>query len=236
MDMMELIRARHSVRQYREKSLDEISVQRLTEVIEQYNREGGLHIQLVRDEPKAFTGPMAKYGSFRGVSNYFAIAGKDAPDLDERGGYYGERLVLLAQELGLNTCWVALTYSKKKARIELSGGERLVIVIALGYGETQGHARKTKPIEKLCEVTGEMPDWFRRGMEAAQLAPTAVNQQQFCIKLHEDGTVSAKALPGVCNKIDLGIVKCHFTLGAGEENFRWRNSFHGELDTFSGAC
>lgn len=224
MDVMKLMRARHSVRQYLEKALDAETVQRLQEAVEQYNKEADLHIQLVTDEPKAFTGPMAKYGSFRGVSSYFVIAGKDAPDLDERGGYYGEKLVLLAQELGLNTCWVALTYSKKKARIELNEGERLVIVIALGYGETQGHERKTKPIEKLCEVSGEMPDWFRRGMEAAQLAPTAVNQQQFCITLHGDGMVSAKALPGVCNKIDLGIVKCHFTLGAGEENFRWRNN------------
>ena len=222
MDTMELIRARHSVRQYRNEALDAETVQRLQEAIEQVNREGDLHIRLVTDEPDAFTGPMAKYGSFRGVSNYFVIAGRDAPDLDERGGYFGEKLVLLAQELGLNTCWVALTYSKKKARIELQEGERLVIIIALGYGETQGHERKTKPMEKLCEVPGEMPDWFRRGMEAAQLAPTAVNQQQFCITLHDDGSVSARALPGVCHKIDLGIVKCHFTLGAGEKSFRWR--------------
>ena len=222
MDVMELMRARHSVRQYIDKAIDAEIAQCLREAMEQYNREGDLHMQLVTDEPKAFTGLMAKYGSFRGVSSYFVIAGRDAPDLDERGGYYGEKLVLLAQELGLNTCWVALTYSKKKARIELNEGERLVVVIALGYGETQGHERKTKPVEKLCEVPGEMPDWFRRGMEAAQLAPTAVNQQQFCITLHDDGSVSARALPGVCNKIDLGIVKCHFTLAAGEENFRWR--------------
>lgn len=58
-------------------------------------------------------------------------------------------------------------------------------------------------------------------MEAALLAPTAVNQQKFHFTLR-DGCVSAKAgLIGGCLKIDLGIVKCHFELGAGKENFRW---------------
>jgi hypothetical protein len=34
---------------------------------------------------------------------------KKSDDLDEKVGYWGEQLVLLAQTLGLNTCWVGLS-------------------------------------------------------------------------------------------------------------------------------
>ncbi len=58
------------------------------------NRESGLHIQLVTNEPKAFAGFMAHYGKFSGVTNYIAMIGKKGPGLDEKCGYYGERMVL----------------------------------------------------------------------------------------------------------------------------------------------
>ena len=136
-------------------------------------------------------------------------------------GYHGERLVLLAQQLGLNTCWVALTYSKGKVPVECAPGEKLRIVIALGYGETQGVPHKGKPITSLCRVNGRMPEWFRRGMEAAALAPTAINQQKFRFTLVEPNTVKAGTAFGPYAKIDLGIAKLHFETGAGTENFRW---------------
>lgn len=68
---------------------------------------------------------MAKYGKFSGVRNYIACVGPASPDLDEKVGYYGEYLVLLAQSLGLNTCWVALTFSKGKTPCTVGPGEKL---------------------------------------------------------------------------------------------------------------
>ena len=70
-------------------------------------------------------------------------------------------------------------------------------------------------------VTGAMPDWFRRGVEAALLAPTAVNQQNFTFSLEGENRVRAKAGWGYFTKVDLGIVKLHFEIGAGKENFEW---------------
>lgn len=99
-------------------------------------------------------------------------------------------------------------------------GEKLCCVIALGYGETQGVAHKSKPIEQLCRVKGDMPDWFKRGMEAVVLAPTAMNQQKFLISL-DGNKVNAKALTAFYSKLDLGIVKYHFEVGAGKENFEY---------------
>ena len=96
MDLMEAMKARHSVRQYTDRQLDREAVRKLQAEIEACNRESGLHIQLVENEPRAFDGFMAHYGKFRGVTNYIAMIGKKGPELEEACGYYGERLVLKA--------------------------------------------------------------------------------------------------------------------------------------------
>ena len=101
MNITEAMRARHSVRQYQDSALAQSACARLQAEIDACNRESGLHIQLIVDEPKAFDGFMAHYGKFSGVRNYIAMIGKKGADLDELCGYYGERLVLLAQQLGL---------------------------------------------------------------------------------------------------------------------------------------
>ena len=217
---MEAMKERHSVRQYTDQTLDEEVIRLLTEEIDACNQESGLHIQLVKNEPKAFDGFMAHYGNFSGVTNYIAMVGKKCPALEETCGYYGERLVLKAQQLGLNTCWVAMTYSKGKAVFSTAPGEKLCIVIALGYGENQGIAHKSKPFEKIASAEGQIPSWFRSGAEAALLAPTAMNQQKFKFELH-GSQVTAKAGLGFYSKIDLGIAKYHFEIGAGKENFTW---------------
>lgn len=220
MNLMEAIQVRHSVRSYTDQPIGAELCAQLQEAVSACNREGGLHIQLVTGEPNAFGGFMAHYGKFENVKNYLALIGPKGPDLDEKLGYYGERLALLAQQLGLNTCWVALTFRKSKTQCTIDPGEKLVCVLALGYGKTQGVPHKSKPLESLCQVEGEMPDWFRSGMEAALLAPTAVNQQKFLFTLQGE-QVSAKATGGVHSHVDLGIVKYHFEAGAGTEHFQW---------------
>ena len=100
MDLMEAMKARHSVRQYMDKPLKKKAVEELQAEIDACNQESRLHIQLVRNEPKAFDGFMAHYGKFSGVTNYIAMIGKKGPDLEEKCGYYGERLVLKAGWVG----------------------------------------------------------------------------------------------------------------------------------------
>lgn len=216
---MELIRKRHSVRQYLDKEIPDDTRKQLDAYTEEMNSKGNLHIQIFYDEPECFSSRRASYGKFENANNYIVMAGKKANDLDERCGYYGEMLVLKAQELGLNTCWVALTHGKSKAVI--APDEKEVIIISLGYGKTQGADRKSKSAVDVSNAASDSPEWFRNGVEAALLAPTAINQQKF--KLERNGnTVSAKAgMVGPCLKIDLGIVKCHFEIGAGKDNFKW---------------
>nr|MDD6335966.1 nitroreductase family protein [bacterium] len=220
MDLLQAMEQRHAVRSYTDRAIEQPVREALQREIDACNKEGGLHIQLICDEPDAFGGLMARYGKFKGVRHYIALVGPKGGNLDEKIGYYGQRVVLKAAQLGLDSCWVALTFSKGKARCSVQGNEKRVCVIAFGYGATHGVAHKSKPMDKLCQADGPMPDWFIRGMQAAMLAPTAVNQQKFMISL-SGNTVSAKATGGAYAKVDLGIVKYQFELGAGRENFVW---------------
>ena len=227
MTLLEAIHSRHSVRRYKDTPLPTDVIETLLQKISEVNAEGCLHIQLVTDEPKAFKSILC-YGTFSGVSNYFVIAGKKADDLDERSGYYGEQLVLLAQQLGINTCWAGLTYQKVAGTYVLNDGEKIVCYIALGYGETQRTERKHKSIREISNASDLPPKLFNRGVEAAQLAPTAVNQQKFFIEYVgiKEGNrhkVSAKATFSMMGytQLDLGIVRLHFEIGAGNETFEW---------------
>ena len=220
MDLSKAIKTRHSVRRYQNKPLEAEIISALQAEITVCNQESNLHIQLVTNEPKAFNGFMAHYGKFSGVTNYIAMIGAKSSELSEKCGYFGERLVLKAQQLGLNTCWVAMTYSKIQNAFVINKGEKLCVIIALGYGETQGTSHKSKAISEVAKVDQEMPDWFKNGVEAALLAPTAMNQQKFLFSL-SGNQVSAKAGIGFYSHIDLGIVKYHFEVGAGTEHFEW---------------
>ena len=205
-NLLQAMKERHSVRSYLEKPIDPQSVQLLRAFIDSCNRESGLHMQLVLNEPNAFSGLMAHYGKFSGVQNYIAVVGKKG--------------VLYAQSLGLNTCWVAMTYSKIKTAFQIDAGEKLCLVISIGYGQTQGVPHQSKPRESVMKAVSNPPAWFLQGIDAALLPPTAMNQQKFTFSL-QGNTVSAKAGIGFYSKIDLGIAKYHFEVGAGKENFRW---------------
>lgn len=220
MNIQEAVQVRHSVRTYENKALDDNAISALSECIAQCNKDGDLHVQLVLNEPKAFDSFMAHYGKFSGVTNYVALIGKKSDDLEEKIGYYGEKIALLAQTIGLNTCWVAMTYKKIKTAFTVNKGEKLCMVLAIGYGKTQGVAHKNKPMEKVCSFDNETPAWFLDGVKSALLAPTAMNQQKFYFTLN-NGVVTAKAGGGFYTKVDLGIVKYHFEIGAGTDNFRW---------------
>ena len=227
MTIQEAIEARHSVRAYKEQLLEEAVAKVLIDKIAELNQEGRLHMQLIQNEPKAFQGKLAKYGSFRNVTSYIVMAGKKAEDLDERIGYYGEHLVLFAQTLGLNTCWVGLSYSKVPGTYVLEEGEKIACYIALGYGQTQGVGHKIKTVEQVSNASDITPSWFKKGVEAALLAPTAVNQQKFSFEYvgmsnnrHQVRAKKGFSMIGYA-KMDLGIAKYHFEIGAGDADFDW---------------
>lgn len=213
MTILEAMRARHAVRSYKDKKIEESVIKELQEEINRCNQKGNLSIQLIRNDTNVFKGLMANFVGFRGVSNYIALVGESHENLEEKTGYYGQRIALKAQQLGLNTCWAASTYKNQKCKASIGKNEKLVCVMAIGYGATQGVPHKSKTIAQLCRVENDIPDWFRNGMIAAALAPTAQNKQDFLIVLNGE-KVQFEVKESKYSKIDLGIVKYHFETGA----------------------
>lgn len=222
MDIDKIIKERHSVRAYTEKDIEQNIIDEINKDIEEYNNIANLHIQFITNEPNAFgKSILAGFGKFKNVKNYIAMIGKKCDNLEEKIGYFGEKLVIKAQGLGLNTCWVGGTYSKKNSKYIVGEDEKVLCVIAIGYGENNGKERKLKDISAVATSDVEMPDWFLKGVQFALYAPTALNQQRYKIIL-KDNKVEIVSKFGFYTKVDLGIIKCHFELGAGKEHYSFR--------------
>ena len=223
---VETIRERHSVREYDGKPLSRAEFDALGAVVEECARESGLDIQLVGDNPEVFN-VIARFGLIRECRTHVAFVVDDAKAgdvaADEAIGYWGQKIVLAAQDMGLNTCWCALC-SRKKSRAVVAPGKKIRLIIAVGHGKTQGFSRKTKSVEALSSVECvKAPAWFAAAMEAAQLAPMAMNNQNFKITLFSDGkTVRIDAPQSGLNVIDEGIVRCNFEIAANEAGADWR--------------
>lgn len=226
---VETIRERHSVREYDGKPLAQAEFDALGAVVEECARESGLDIRLVGDNPEVFN-VIARFGLIRGCRTHVAFVVDDAKlggttkaAVDEVIGYWGQKIVLAAQDMGLNTCWCALC-SRKKSRAVVALGKKVRLVIAVGHGKTQGFPRKTKSIGALSSVEcAKAPAWFAAAMEVAQLAPTAMNNQNFKITLLSDGkTVHIEAPQSGLNVIDEGIVRRNFEIAANEAGADWR--------------
>lgn len=213
MTEIEAIRSRHSVRAYQNRKIEQEKADRLMELISEVNEEGNLHLQFIDDAGRTFNRLLSKAMGLGSAPGVIACVGPDDDTLENRIGYYGEKIVLAAQCMGLNTCWAG-TFNKSGVPAEIRAGERLVIVIAIGYGAHQGKPRRSKTPGQVSAASGKRPAWFDFGVEMALLAPTAINQQSFEIRLNEDGSVDFSDRGGPFSKVDLGIVKYNFTVGA----------------------
>ena len=110
MDILDIMRKRHSVRSFRSLEIGSAAADILDGYIDGINKKYGVSLRLVTGEPKAFGGLISKIGTFKNVHSYFVVA---APkDKEFEAGYCGELALLKAAELGINSCWVGMTYSK----------------------------------------------------------------------------------------------------------------------------
>ena len=215
-ELLRCIRDRHSVRDYLDKEIDLDELAIINPEIENINKENDLHFQLVMDSPETFSKFILPYGKLNAY-HYIALVGKKSEDLEEKVGYFGEKLVLLANHCSLDTCWVGGTYSKRNTKVKIESDEKLIGIIAIGYGVDHGHPHKSKTLSDVTTTLENTPDWFVKGVEMSLLAPTAINQQKFKFTYNPDGSVTAKAGVGPYAKVDLGIVKYHFEVGANQQ-------------------
>ena len=102
MNEIDAIRQRHSVRQYKPDRIENDKAALIKAKIDELNAEGNLHLQFIEDADKTYNRLFNKVAGLGSAPSVIACVGKDTPNLDQRVGYYGEKLVLYAQTLGLN--------------------------------------------------------------------------------------------------------------------------------------
>ena len=219
MTEMEAVYERHSVRAYQEKKIEKEKISRIDSMIRQCNEEGNLHLQFLEDAGNTFNRLLNRMMGLGSAPSVIACIGPDDETLDEKIGYYGEKIVLFAQQLGLNTCWAG-TFNAKHVKADIRPGERLSIVIAIGYGTNPGKTHKSRTPNQVSSGKIDRPAWFEEGVKLALLAPTAINQQKFEFILNEDETVDVIDHHGPFSKVDIGIVKYHFDLARREAGLK----------------
>lgn len=229
MTELEALKARHSVKHYHDTALTPADRAALHDLLARVNAESGLALQLIEDEPQVFRTFASAATGLISARHYFAMVGPRGADLERQIGYWGQSVVLHAQMLGLRTNWTGGSRRLRLSTASVAPGQKLVIVIAVGYGHNDGKSRSTRPVEELAIVPdgwSEVPQWFHAAMEAAQLAPTGFNRQKFVIELREDGYCDARATSRMPQTdIDLGIVMKNFEIGAAGSGHRveWVN-------------
>ena len=214
---------RHTVRKYLDKPLDMDLIGLLNDRIKQNNELYNLTFKLVTNNADGLSS-LARLMSNNSVQNYIILAGRDNSDLDKKIGYCGADLILYAQSLGLNTWWCGGMFNGKNALKHLDNkAVRVNGVIAIGYGKTQGVPHKSKTTDQVSHYKGDAPGWFKSGIKALLLAPSALNRQPYIVN-GEGNKVSLKVKNGTFSQVDLGIGKYFFELGAGKSNFEWEDT------------
>lgn len=235
MTLEDAINIRKSRRSFLPTQIEPVLLDALKLSVAEYNRKENLSIDLIEDGSKAFEGLHRSYGMFKAVRTIIALKGsKDDPHLKEKLGYYGELLVLKAVSLGLGTCWVGGSFQKNNRLFNLKNKESLICVICLGYTKEQlsfkenlirnSVHRKPKALAHFYHSDlYPLPHWFIEAIKAVQLAPSAVNRQNYKFRL-ENGVVRADT-PNTAtfDLVDLGIAKAHFSLVA-KGVFDWGNN------------
>jgi nitroreductase len=191
--------------------------------------------ELTTQSPDAIFGAMTGgYGIIRGATAFIAFIGDmDDPHIQEKVGYIGEGLILEATAMDLATCWVAGTFNRKATYSIVSIGkkEKVLAVTPIGHspkkysriertmmGFIAPHRRK--PLAEL--TTGidaeAMPHWMKMALDAARLAPSAINRQPWRFHVEPNSiTVSVnrpKRQLGISKRLDCGIAMLHIEVAA----------------------
>lgn len=197
-----LLRARHSVRVYSGQKISNDVRESIIGEVDVLKGLSGLDIVICFDDSGPFEGLIPKLSGFRGVHNYLLLAGRE--NLEERVGYFGERLLLHLLSLGLKTCWVGGSFSRKKAQAKVKKGEKIYAALAFGLSEKIGEPHKSKPRERLVSfVPSSILE--ERAALAVSLSPSALNHQDFRLEKENCALIIKRQGKSSFSRIDQGI-------------------------------
>jgi len=189
----------------------------------------------VKEPPDSvFKGAIGPYGKIKGAPYFIAFIGNmDSSNVYEQVGYTGEGIILEAEALNLATCWVAGFFKRGavESLVKINSNERVLSVTPIGYADDQysleekimtgfGFTHKRKSLSDM--VTGldksEWPQWTRAALEAARLAPSAVNRQPWHFDVSGNNiTVSVNTIKrgyGLPKRLCCGIAMLHIEVAA----------------------
>ncbi|MBE3575447.1 MAG: nitroreductase family protein [Firmicutes bacterium] len=238
------IARRHAVRTYLERPLDLDHVRMIREACRaSASAASGARVVFVAARAeRVFTGLVGSYGRIRGAQAFLAMIGDTAqPHVEETVGYAGEYVILAATAAGVGSCWVSGTFSPDvvASLVDLSPGEKVFAVSPLGYpAEPSGTERimkalarsaTRKPVERLLTPESlslaSCPQWVKQALEAARLAPSALNRQPWRFTVSAEGIRVSVEREGGQRRLDCGIAMLHLELGARaagvQTKWRW---------------
>jgi nitroreductase len=230
-----VIGKRRSRRRFDQKPLDPKTLSQMAEVCDKFQPFTNARSILITESPDSvFGGIIGSYGLITGVPAFVAFIGNmDNPNVYEQVGYTGEGIILEAEALNLATCWVAGFFKRKvvASLAKIGKNERILAVTPIGYATSPpsfgeklitgfGFTHRRKALSDL--VTGldeaEWPKWVKTALEAARIAPSAVNRQPWRFEISHNGiTISvnqSKRGYGMPKRLCCGIAMLHIEVAA----------------------
>jgi len=237
----EAIPRRRSRRQYTGETLDEKALARLEALAEKLNADfSGARIEIVNNPPtEVFKGAVGPYGKVTGAPAYAAFIGNsDDPNYQEKVGYLGQCLILEATARGIGTCWISGFFKRGIVlqQIDMQPKEEVLAISPLGYAAEEynftetvlsvfGYHHRRKELADLCPDGMEetWPAWVKTGLEAARLAPSAVNRQPWRFFVQDEKikiAIAGRESSTYSKRLDCGIAMLHLELGALHHGLR----------------
>lgn len=229
---------RKSIRSYTLESVSESTIKTLKSEATYINtHEAGLNFNVCQDNESAFKGLIKSYGMFKNVRNYLAaIIDPTFPYAEERAGFFAQQWLMMAQSMGLGTCFVGATFSKKDVQVRMEVYEKLAFVVSFGYSDERhtsvlakftstllhSHAKNPRDFfngdETEYEYAREHLPWLDTALLAVSCAPSSMNKQPVRLKFDKNngvGTIRAFTIDPSKYKIELGISKFNISYAVG---------------------
>ena len=230
-----VIEARRSRRRFDQKPLGSELLSQMATVCRNFKPFPSARSVLITESPDSvFKGAIGPYGKVKGAPAFVAFIGNmDSPNVYEQVGYTGEGIILEAGALNLATCWVAGFFRRKvvASLTNIGENERVLSVTPIGYASEYlsleeklmtgfGLAHKRRALSGLVTShnESEWPQWIKPALEAARLAPSAINRQPWRFDVTDNSiTVSVNTSRreyGLPKRLCCGIVMLHIEVAA----------------------
>jgi hypothetical protein len=234
---------RHSRRQYTSTMPAADLLQIIRSSCREFRPFPGARVELATESPDSiFRGALGSYGKVKDAPAYLVMVGNTHEAQHQAHcGFTGEGIILEATALGLSTCWVGGFFNPAAAakQVHINPGEQILAVSPLGYSRENktfeekilsGFARsyKRSPVSSLVDGLDQSvwPGWLSMSLEAARLAPSAMNRQPWRFTV-EKNSITLSTAPGlsefgVSKRLDCGIAMLHFELAALKQGIHGR--------------